>query len=93
VIFATPVLYSQKARLGRRQTRLPKRCTCAIIQGAATIGVVVHSGCRRAGHGPGVTTIMTCGTSLVEPIIDPSANMADLLGIGTPASAGAASPK
>jgi len=58
----------------------------AYRRGAATIGVVVHSDCRVAGHGPGVTTIMTCGTSLIEPVIDPRANIADLLGIGTPAS-------
>lgn len=56
----------------------------AYRQGAVTIGVVVHSDCLRAGHGPGVTTIMTCGTSRIEPVIDPKANIADLLGIGTP---------
>jgi hypothetical protein len=55
----------------------------AYRQGAVTIGVVVHSDCLLAGHGPGVTTIMTCETSLIEPVIDPKANMADLLGIGT----------
>jgi hypothetical protein len=63
----------------------------AYRQGAVSIGVVVHSDCRRAGHGPGVTTIMTCGTSLIEPVIEPRANMADLLGIGTPARSGAGS--
>jgi hypothetical protein len=57
----------------------------AYRQGAVTIGVVVHSDCLVAGHGPGVTTIMTCGTSLIEPVIDPQANMADLLEIGTAA--------
>jgi hypothetical protein len=57
----------------------------AYRQGAVTIGVVVHSDCLVAGHGPGVTTIMTCGTSLIEPVIDPRANMADLLQIGTAA--------
>ena len=55
----------------------------AYRQGAVTIGVVVHSDCLIAGHGPGVTTIMTCGTSLIEPVIDPRANIADLLEIGT----------
>jgi len=58
----------------------------AYRQGAITIGVVVHSDCLRAGHGPGVTTIMTCERPLIEPVIDPKANIADLLGIGTPAS-------
>ncbi|HNX30479.1 MAG TPA: DUF4438 domain-containing protein [Holophaga sp.] len=56
----------------------------AYRQGAVTIGVVVHSDCMKAGHGPGVTTIMTCRSSLIIPVIDPAANLADLLGIGTP---------
>jgi hypothetical protein len=57
----------------------------AYRRGAVTIGVVVHSDCRTAGHGPGVTTIMTCATSLIKPVIDPQANMADLLNIGSTA--------
>ncbi len=52
-------------------------------KGAISIGVVVHSDCKLAGHGPGVTTLMTCGTALIEPVIDPKANIADLFGIGT----------
>ncbi|HNX30338.1 MAG TPA: DUF4438 domain-containing protein [Holophaga sp.] len=55
----------------------------AYRQGAVTIGVVVHSDCLQAGHGPGVTTIMTCKTPLIIPVVDPKANLADLLGIGT----------
>ncbi len=57
----------------------------AYRQGAVTIGVVVHSDCLLAGHGPGVTTIMTCPTRLIEPVIDPQANIAHLLQIGTEA--------
>ena len=60
----------------------------AYRKGAITIGVVVHSDCLVAGHGPGVTTIMTCETSLIEPVIDPQANLADLLNIGTVLKAG-----
>ena len=52
-------------------------------QGAVTIGVVVHSDCKLAGHGPGVTTLMTCDTGQIEPVIDPKASMADILKIGT----------
>lgn len=52
-------------------------------QGAISIGIVVHSNCLLAGHGPGVTTLMTAATPLIEPIVDPHANIADLLGIGT----------
>jgi hypothetical protein len=54
-------------------------------QGAVTIGTLIHSDCLLAGHGPGITTIMTCATPLIEPVIDPQANIADLLGIGTAA--------
>ncbi|HDY90131.1 MAG TPA: DUF4438 domain-containing protein [bacterium] len=57
----------------------------AFRKGAVTIGVVVHSDCRRAGHGPGVTTIMTTETSLIKPVIDPRANIANILRIGTEA--------
>ena len=32
----------------------------AYRQGAITIGVVVHSDCKVAGHGPGVTTLLSC---------------------------------
>lgn len=46
--------------------------------GAVTIGVVVHSNSRSAGHGPGVTTLMSCRTSLLLPVADEKANLADL---------------
>ena len=47
------------------------------LTGAVTIGVVVHSDCILAGHGPGVTTLMTCKTPLIEAVIDEHANLAD----------------
>jgi hypothetical protein len=53
-------------------------------KGAISIGIVVHSDCKLAGHGPGVTTLMTCTEPWIEPVIDPRANIADVLGIGTP---------
>ncbi len=55
----------------------------AYRQGAVSIGVVVHSDCLRAGHGPGVSTIMTCKTSLIKPVINAKANIANLFKIGT----------
>ncbi len=57
----------------------------AYRKGAVTIGIVIHSDCLRAGHGPGVTTIMTCETSLIQPVITPQANIANILKIGTEA--------
>ena len=54
----------------------------AYRKGAVTIGIVVHSDCLRAGHGPGVTTLMTCATPLIEPVIDAGANIAKCIGAG-----------
>ena len=44
-------------------------------EGAITIGVIVHSICTTAGHGPGATTILTSREGLVEPFITPDANL------------------
>ena len=55
----------------------------AYRQGAVSIGVVVHSDCRLAGHGPGISTIMTCTAGQIQPVVDPAANLADLLNRGT----------
>lgn len=55
----------------------------AFVQGAVSIGIVVHSDCLLAGHGPGISTLMTCPRSLIEPVIEPSANIGELLGFGT----------
>lgn len=55
----------------------------AFRKGAVSIGLVVHSDCRLAGHGPGITTLMTSPAGLILPRQDPKANIADLLGIGT----------
>ncbi|MBR4304069.1 MAG: DUF4438 domain-containing protein [Clostridia bacterium] len=46
--------------------------------GAVTIGVVVHADCLVSGHGPGVTTLMTCKTDIIEPVVDKKANLADM---------------
>lgn len=52
-------------------------------KGAISIGIIVHSDCLNSGHGPGVTTLMSCARSLIEPILDSKANIADILKIGT----------
>lgn len=51
------------------------------LTGAQTIGVVIHSDCIRAGHGPGVATLMTSQTTMFHPVINPKANLADLMGV------------
>jgi len=43
--------------------------------GAVTIGVIVHSDCIIAGHGPGVTTLMTALDGKIVPFIDDNANL------------------
>lgn len=50
--------------------------------GAVTIGVVVHSDCVLAGHGPGVTTIITSAKGKIKPKIDKNANIGYYLKIG-----------
>ncbi len=51
-------------------------------RGAISIGVVVHSDCLIAGHGPGVATIMTAASAAIEPVLDGGANIGRYLGIG-----------
>lgn len=51
------------------------------LTGAQTLGVVVHSDCIILGHGPGVTTLMSCKMPIFEPIRSREANLARLLGV------------
>jgi len=50
--------------------------------GAVSIGVVVHSNCVTAGHGPGVTTLLTSRDGKIAPCIDNTANIGVYLKIG-----------
>lgn len=52
-------------------------------EGAVSIGIVVHSDCVIAGHGPGVATFLTSITSKIKFHIDTDANIANYLNIGT----------
>lgn len=45
--------------------------------GACTIGVVVHGSSKIAGHGPGVTTLMTSAEPVIEPVLAEGANLAE----------------
>ncbi len=47
-------------------------------EGAVTIGVVIHGDSRLSGHGPGVTPLFCTKTPIVEPFIDPNANLSDM---------------
>jgi hypothetical protein len=48
-------------------------------QGAISVGIVIHTNCVTAGHGPGVTSLMTSPTGKIIPKIDAKANIACLL--------------
>jgi hypothetical protein len=49
---------------------------------AVTIGIVIHGDCRYAGHGPGVSTLLSASIPIIEPVISPNANIARILRIG-----------
>ncbi len=48
-------------------------------QGAISLGIVIHTNCVTAGHGPGVTSLITSPTGKIIPEIDAKANIACLL--------------
>lgn len=50
--------------------------------GAVTVGIVVHATSIVAGHGPGVTTLLTSATGKIAPKLHARANIADYLKIG-----------
>ncbi|MGQ3685696.1 MAG: DUF4438 domain-containing protein [Candidatus Loosdrechtia sp.] len=50
--------------------------------GAVTIGVIVHSNCVTAGHGPGITTLLTSSEGKIIPYIDKNSNIGKYLNIG-----------
>lgn len=52
-------------------------------KGAGSVGVVVHSNCVIAGHGPGVTTIATSAAGKIKPVLKKNANIAQYLSIIT----------
>jgi len=49
--------------------------------GAVTVGVVAHGASQLAGHGPGVTTLLTSARGAIEPVIEPNANLATILSL------------
>jgi hypothetical protein len=47
--------------------------------GAISIGIVVHGASPIAGHGPGVTGLLTSTSGAIDLVIQPTANIADIL--------------
>ena len=50
-------------------------------KGAMTVGIIAHSDCVVAGHGPGVTRLFTSRTGKIIPEIDPDANIAKIMNL------------
>lgn len=51
------------------------------LKGSVSIGIIVHSDCIKAGHGPGVTVIMSSKTTKIKGIKTENANIANYLGV------------
>ena len=51
------------------------------LEGASTLGVVIHSDCIKNGHGPGISVVMTSKKPIIVGKIDKKANVADLMGV------------
>jgi hypothetical protein len=48
-------------------------------KGSMTVGIVTHSNCVTAGHGPGVTTLFTSTRGLIKPVVKRDANIAKMM--------------
>lgn len=52
-------------------------------KGAVSICIVAHANSFAAGHGPGITTLLTCPKAgRIKPFVDKNANIAEILKIG-----------
>jgi hypothetical protein len=47
--------------------------------GRTTIGVIVHSNSYKAGHGPGMTALLTGPSDCLRPVCDSAANIAFIM--------------
>ncbi len=52
------------------------------LEGGVVIGIVIHGDSHLSGHGPGITTIMTCATGKLSPWLHPAANVGRYLKLG-----------
>lgn len=49
------------------------------LRGSVVVGVVCQGGSVRSGYGPGLAIIMSSRAGMIEPVVTPGANLADLL--------------
>jgi hypothetical protein len=47
-----------------------------------TVGIVIHADCMSAGHGPGVTTLLSSKEPLLVPKVTTTVSIARMLWIG-----------
>lgn len=47
--------------------------------GAVSIGIIVHSNCVIAGHGPGVMTVLTSSKGRIKPVLNKRSNLINYL--------------
>ena len=50
-------------------------------KGSVSVGIVTHCNSYVAGHGPGVTTLFTSTSGLIEPKLDADANIAKIMNL------------
>jgi hypothetical protein len=55
--------------------------------GGVSIGLIMHGDSFMGGHGPGCQEMLVCADGEIEPVIDPDANIATILGIRSLATA------
>ncbi|MFI3284344.1 MAG: DUF4438 domain-containing protein [Erysipelotrichaceae bacterium] len=48
------------------------------LEGASTIGVIVHSDSFSSGHGPGVCVLLTSDRPILKPVLSKTANLKDI---------------
>lgn len=51
------------------------------LRGSVVVGVVCQGGSFRSGYGPGIAVIMTSKQGMIQPVVAPGANLAELLGL------------
>jgi len=49
--------------------------------GSVTIGLIMHGDSPVGGHGPGCQDLLVCAHGEIEPVLDPKANIAHILGL------------
>lgn len=49
------------------------------LEGARTVGIVIHGDCIAHGHGPGITTVLTTKRPIIHGRLAENANIADFI--------------